>query len=81
VPEAGVDEDQDSRLRENKVWRSVDSDVLSVTEPGSPDAISDATNCRFASSHRTVVPESPLTCNTGGSEAKRRFCAPFSVEK
>jgi hypothetical protein len=30
------------------------------------DAISDATNCRFASSHRTVVPASPLTCNTGG---------------
>jgi hypothetical protein len=52
-----------------------------VSKPGSPDAISDATNCRFASSHRTVVPASPWTCSTGGSESNNRFRAPFSVEK
>jgi hypothetical protein len=57
------------------------SRLTMVSKPGSPDAISDATNCRFASSQRTIVPASPLTCSTGGSEAKRRFCAPFSVEK
>jgi hypothetical protein len=37
-----------------------------VSKPGSPDATSDATNCRFASSHRTVAPAclSKVDCQT-----------------
>jgi hypothetical protein len=43
-----------------------------VSKPGSPEAISDAMNCRFASSHRTVVPASPLTCSTGGQRIEEQ---------
>jgi hypothetical protein len=75
TPRVGKRRVDDPSIRSDRELERLDDPVVVL------DAISDATNCRFASSHRTVVPASPVTCNTGGSESKSRFCAPFSLEK
>jgi hypothetical protein len=40
-----------------------------VSKPGSPAAISDPMNCRFASSQRTVVPAVAFNVPHGDSES------------